>query len=233
MKIVNSQLQYPKIKLTKPNLNGYILIAAEIDNYFLYLRNSSRKNELIRKCREIIKGDKNITLFQAILRPTVHQDLLKNKQIAKYDFVTLIKLKSISEIKQFKKSGTYQNIIKEVQKVAKLTYIEDLKCIRKIANVNYNKGIFLFNYFYVNKNSDYLKTWEYTARWFVKETNLNNSILFTPTNKGKYKLINHCHWNRLLDILPSLIFKKSLKKYVRDNFQKNNIAAMPILYKKI
>jgi len=35
----------------------------------------------------------------------------------------------------------------------------------------------------------------------------------------------------LIHILPSLIFKKSFKEFVLNNFEANNVAAMPILYK--
>ena len=55
--------------------------------------------------------------------------------------------------------------------------------------------------------------------------------LIPPGRKSKYTIINHCRWDKLIDILPSLIFKKSFHSYVLDNFFANNVAAMPVLYK--
>lgn len=34
-----------------------------------------------------------------------------------------------------------------------------------------------------------------------------------------------------MDVMPSLIFNKTLKSYVLDNFEANQTVAMPILYK--
>ena len=54
-----------------------------------------------------------------------------------------------------------------------------------------------------------------------------------PINKddSDYNVINHCRWDKLSDILPSLIFNKTFSPYVLDNFYANNVGAMPILYK--
>jgi hypothetical protein len=49
--------------------------------------------------------------------------------------------------------------------------------------------------------------------------------------KSQYSIINHCRWDRLRDILPSLIFKRTFRSYVLDNFAANNVAAMPTLYR--
>ena len=78
-----------------------------------------------------------------------------------------------------------------------------------------------------------LQVWEHTAGWFEDQTGLNNSTLILPdqVNEGSYKIINHCRWDHLIDILPSLIFKKSFKDFVLNNFEANNVAAMPILYR--
>jgi hypothetical protein len=43
--------------------------------------------------------------------------------------------------------------------------------------------------------------------------------------------MNHCRWDRLRDLMPSLIFKRSFRTYVLANFAANRVAAMPILYR--
>ena len=88
-------------------------------------------------------------------------------------------------------------------------------------------------FFYADQVKQNLQVWEYTAGWFEDQTGLNNSTLILPdqVNEGSYKIVNHCRWDRLIDILPSLIFKRSFKEFVLNNFEANNVAAMPILYR--
>jgi hypothetical protein len=37
--------------------------------------------------------------------------------------------------------------------------------------------------------------------------------------------------DRLSDVLPSLIFKRSFRTYVLEHFRVNGVAAMPVLYR--
>ncbi|MEO5499999.1 MAG: hypothetical protein ABIR31_01035, partial [Ginsengibacter sp.] len=61
----------------------------------------------------------------------------------------------------------------------------------------------------------------------------DNSTVLLPLYKqqSKFTIINHCRWDKLSDILPALLFKKSFHTYVLENFYANKVAAMPILYK--
>ena len=38
-------------------------------------------------------------------------------------------------------------------------------------------------------------------------------------------------WPRLRDVLPSLLFKRSFRRYVLEHFEANDTAPIPILYK--
>jgi len=75
--------------------------------------------------------------------------------------------------------------------------------------------------------------WEYTAGWFGQETGLDNSTVLLPRDgeRSEYNIMNHYRWDRLLDVMPSLLFKRSFRDYVLANFEANNVAAMPILYR--
>ena len=97
-------------------------------------------------------------------------------------------------------------------------------------------GVFLFNYFIADKLEQNLKIWEYTAGWFSDQTGLDNSTLIVPEadtdpKTCPHSVINHCRWDSLKDVLPSLLFKRSFKTFVLDNFEANNTAATPILYR--
>ena len=94
-------------------------------------------------------------------------------------------------------------------------------------------GFFLINYFFADSVDQNLSVWNYTAGWFQAETGLDNSTVLLPIDpyQSKYSIFNHCRWDSLGQILPSLIFKRSFHSYVLDNFAANNIAAVPILYR--
>ena len=127
-------------------------------------------------------------------------------------------------------------MLNEIEKVSSYSQVMTASNIKRIGSVNHKKqGVFLFNYFSAENTEQNLKVWEYTAGWFEKETKLDNSILLFPLNENKttYSIVNHCRWDKYIDILPDLIFKKTFKKYVLDNFYANNVGAQPILYKII
>ena len=94
-------------------------------------------------------------------------------------------------------------------------------------------GVFLFNYFYADRRAQNLAVWEYTAGWFADQTGLDNSTLLIPEagQDCPYTVINHCRWDRLGDILPSLLLKPSFRSYVLRHFEANDTAAIPILYR--
>ena len=105
---------------------------------------------------------------------------------------------------------------------------------KRIGAVDHRRGgIFLFNYFYADSLEQNLAVWEYTAGWFQNETGLDNSTVLAPTQPdlSQYTLINHCRWDRLTDVLPALVFKRSFRDFVLAHFDANDTAPMPILYK--
>jgi hypothetical protein len=157
-----------------------------------------------------------------------------NIEIAKFDVVMLIEFDTHESAKEFQKSLEWQNMEETYKLETKKSLTVTGVNVRRIGSVDHSKkGVFLFNYFYADQVKQNLQVWEYTAGWFQDQTGLDNSTLILPdqVNESSYKIINHCRWDHLIDILPSLIFKKSFKEFVLNNFEANNVAAMPILYR--
>jgi hypothetical protein len=77
-----------------------------------------------------------------------------------------------------------------------------------------------------------LFAWQYTAGWFEDQTGLDNSTVLRPVDPDgvPYSLVNHCRWDRLRDVLPSLLFKRSFRGFVLRVFAENRVAPRPILY---
>ena len=146
----------------------------------------------------------------------------------------LIEATTLEAINTVKNNDAYKQMEIAIKNTSTFTHIITATNERHINSVDHNKqSVFLFNYFFADSLQQNLSVWEYTAGWFQKETGLDNSTVLLPTDKqqSKYTIINHCRWDKLTDILPSLIFKKSFHSYVLDNFYANNVAPMPVLYK--
>ncbi|RXJ74456.1 hypothetical protein CS022_02335 [Veronia nyctiphanis] len=131
-------------------------------------------------------------------------------------------------------SSEFISMLSEINTLSSYTHEISASNASRIGPVDHSKqGVFLFNYFFADNVEQNLGVWNYTAGWFEAETQLDNSTLLLPCEKSesKYTVINHCRWGSLREILPSLIFKSTFRKYVLENFEANNVAAMPILYK--
>ncbi len=245
LRIVNEHLKFKKVSLVEPSKSFYLHIAAEIDYspFPFFLTTSAKKKSIIWQSKEWCgqleteEGVISAVVFKATLIPPGKGKFLKERldtvQLAKYDFAILIEVSSADKLIDIMNSNSYKSIEANIKDVAKHTHVTTAINVKKIETVNHKKqGVFLFNYFYADNLQQNLDVWEYTAGWFQQETGLNNSTVLLPEgNKtSKYTIINHCRWDKMSDILPSLLFKKSFHSYVLDNFYLNKVAAMPILY---
>lgn len=246
LNIVNSYLNYPKVTLIPTSKNYFIHIAAEVDQNTIpfFITQSSKKKTLIKFCKqqtkklEKIEGVVNCSVFKAtVIPPGQGQYILENSSkthLAKFDVAILIEVNSTTVLHQLQTNSTFTDLIIKIKETASFTHCITASNARRIGAVNHaRQGVFLFNYFYGKSIEQNLSVWEYTAGWFEKETDLDNSTLLLPIHKedSSYTIINHCRWNTLWDIIPDLLFKRTFKKYVLDNFYANQVGAQPILYK--
>jgi|TARA_B110000881_G_C18429581_1_gene440208 hypothetical protein len=246
LKIVNTHLNFPKVTLKSPLNTGFIIIAAEIDKKNSFFGGSKTKKLLLKDVKLLLKKFKNHTniiecaIFKAVLFPPgrngeyfkkINQENIIH---TKFDVVLQIETSSPNNINRIKKNNIFRKIENLFKNLSSFHYIFNAKNSRRIGSVNHKKkGIFLFNFFIAENVSTNLNIWEYTAGWFQYHTKLDNSTLFESIDsfKGTYSIINHCRWNSFINILPSLIFKKTFKTFVLQNFEANNVSAIPILYK--
>lgn len=177
-------------------------------------------------------------MFDAVLVPPGRGEFLKKRpgkvHVARYDLVILIECKSEEAAKEIQAYPAYIELMRIISSNASFTHQITASNIRRIGAVDHSRqGTFLFNYFFADSVEENLAIWNYTAGWFQAETGLDNSTVLMPTDaaQSNYSIINHCRWDSLGQILPSLIFKKSFQSYVLDNFAANNVAAMPVLYR--
>jgi len=245
LQIVGPKNTFPKVTLVDPTNSGYLLFALEIDRrppIGFFIESQHKKRILSKLRREVINLRNNskvidATVFKAMIIPPGRGAFLKKRpgvEIAKFDVVMLIEFDTHKSVKTFQRSLQWQNTEDAYKARTKKSLTVTGVNVRRIGPVDHSKkGVFLFNYFYADQVKQNLQVWEYTAGWFQDQTGLDNSTVILPdlVKESSYKIINHCRWDYLIDILPSLIFKRSFRKFVLNNFEANNVAAMPILYR--
>lgn len=246
MKIVNQQIQYPTAPLIEPNAKGYIHLAFEVDEPRLpfYLFDSRAKKKLLARARAFADefrerpGVQAANVFRAVVRPPLSQPFLDTVRdsihVARFDVAILIETDGIASARTLRADDAFERFLQAAREAACYSHVIVAENARRIGEVDKSRpGVFLFNYFFTENRDDLLAVWEYTAGWFTRETDLDNSTLMIPlpNEKSEYGVINHCRWDSLPRLMPSLIFKPSLRSYVMENFKANKIAVMPILYK--
>ena len=234
---------YSKADLIDPLQSGYILLAGAVDRPFLgVFPESARKRRLLQVLAPLVKSISSedleeATLLKAFLIPPGRGAYLKfrpDAKIARFDVAILVRTKRVETATRLLQSKDLRNVLDVLRSSTRNVYTMVGSNLRRIGSVDHRRrGIFLFNYFVAASEQQNLDAFDYTAGWFQDETGLDNSELMRPlTQEGaRYTMINHARWNRLTDILPSLLFKPSFPRYVLKHFEVNRTAAMPILYR--
>ena len=248
--IVNTEVGwFPRVSLKEPTNSSYVHLAAEVDTPIasfipVFLFDSKKKRTLIAACKERCQQLKaedlvvEATVFTATLIPPGQGAYLdrtdEDVHIAKFDVAVLIEVEDEVALQRLKRNETYVVLESTIVEGASYSHVTEATNVKRIDSVNHERdGVFLFNYFFAENTEQNIEVWEYTAGWFEAETGLNNSTLLLPNDpdRSEYALINHCRWERLMDVLPAIRFKPSFEEYVLANFEANRVAAIPILYK--
>jgi hypothetical protein len=244
--IVGPAHRFPKVTLIEPTRSGYILLALEIDHrppfaYALESGNKRRASVLMKLLAGQLRERQDVveaTVFKALLIPPGRGEFLKQRpqvKKAQFDLVLLVELRTSELALSLIQEDLWLRQCEELTRLARCSLCISAENTRRMGGVDHIRpGVFLFNYFYADHLEQNLAVWEYTAGWFQQETRLDNSVLLTPDPDAPidYKIINHARWDRLIDILPDLLFKPSFESFVLANFTANNTAAMPVLYRR-
>jgi hypothetical protein len=238
-------LEYGKARLVKPAASGYLLLAAEIDAQPFFLWSSRTKRHLIEDasawCARIAKeaGVLEAVTFKAVLIPPIGEPaFLRRRRYefhrARFDLVVLVETDSVERAEALREGALFRSFEDRVREDAGHVYVVAANNAKRVGAVNHKRdGVFLFNYFYADSPAQSLAAWERTAGWYRQQTGLDNSTVLVPAHPdlSQYPLIDHSRWDRLRDILPSLLFKRSFRDFVLAQFDASDAAPMPILYR--
>jgi hypothetical protein len=242
-KLVDERWTFPPVTLVPPSRSRYLHLAAQIDSRPPFLPSSAKKHGVLERCRvacerlRLQPGVLDARVFDAIFVPPGHSELLRERagaiHDARYDLVVLVECgeRAVGVVRA---GATWCALEHGLRHNASSVHFMEATNVRRIGAVDHERsGVFLFHYFVADSVEQNLKIWNHTAGWFQAETGLDNSTVLLPLgrDKSKYSLVNHCRWDSLGAILPSLVFKRSFREYVLESFRASNIAAMPVLYR--
>jgi hypothetical protein len=258
MKIVNPQLANSireQGMLQPPNAFGYIHLAAELERPGPLRKSGPEKRALLDELKIAAKaleeGDPEVNradVFDAFIIPPGSKEGRRviekghfDLHVAEFDIVVLVECASVEAAGRVRQSKAFADLQALLEAGTKFVHCITAKNPKRIAEVDKTRdGVFLFNYFFAADIAAkgtagidiLLGVWEYTAGWWTAKANLTNSTPLLPVEgeRSQYSLINHCRWDRSIDVFPHLIFRPTLGEFVLKNFTANDIMAMPILY---
>lgn len=236
---------FPKACLIDPTSYGYRLLAAVIDRRapFAFAWESRRKRHLLNQLKKqaavlrLSEDVRDVTVFKALMVPPGRGRFLRTRPdiaTARYDIAVLVETTTPGQADVLNENPHWTAMRSELERATVEILDISASNVRALGKVDHQRhGVFLFNYFYADRLDQNLAVWEHTAGYFEKQTGLDNSIVLLPkpASNCQYTLINHCRWDRLSDILPTLIFRPSFRNYVLRQFEANQTAAMPVLYR--
>ncbi|MEP3116214.1 hypothetical protein [Nisaea sp.] len=245
LQIVGPKNKFPEVSLIEPAQSGYLLLAIEVDHRpsIGFFVESKAKKKLLGTLKALAQklgttdAGFDATVFKAVIIPPGRGAFLNKRpevKIAKFDVVLLVEFVTVDAAKEYQKTPEWAALVADIKENSHNVMSIAASNARRIGPVDHaTNGIFLFNYFYADSLDVNLQVWNYTAGWFQDQTGLDNSTVLLPDDATQvpYTIINHCRWDGLRNILPALLFNRSFKPFVLDNFEQNNTAAIPILYK--
>lgn len=244
MKLVNDHLAV-KVRLTEPTVNGFLVLAAEVGRWTgpLALPSRARRRLLCQVdalCERLgVRADVvEAVAFRGVLRPPGEgSEILHRASVrpARYDVVVLLRTMTVEAIDAVRADPVYRELVAVIE-TARHTHLVGAENAARIADVDHGPDHwFLFNYFHCRDAETVYDVWEYTAGWFQSTTSLPDSTLMRPLagEPTDYSVVNHASWPTLRTFLPSLLFRRTFRSFVLANFKANDVAAQPIIYRRL
>lgn len=234
---------WTRVRLIDPSTAGFVHVGASSGPWRFPLplprarRRAARK--LMREAAQRLREDSRVNradVFNALLRPPGRDrdDAGQEGPDPDFDVVMLIETATVADAQALMGEHALARLNKELGSAGAQTLVFAGSNARRIGAVDHDRpGVFLFNYFLADSVKATLDAWQYTAGWFQDETGLDNSTVLQPVaaDQVPYRLVNHCRWDHLRDVLPSLLFKRSFGGFVLRVFNDNGVAPRPILYR--
>ena len=225
------------VRLIEPTPDGFLLVAISTGPWRVPpALPRPRRRKVLAQLRQLaiaLEAQPEVeesSVFEGTLRPPGNRSLAGQwSGPVEYDAVMLVR----TSTPQAARALLDDERVREVSESVPNVLATAGRNVRRIADVNHQRqGVFLFNFFTADDQEQNLHAWQYTAGWFQDETNLDNStVLGDLSNNSPFALVNHCRWDHLIDVVPSLIAKRSFTSFVLETFRQHRVAPHPALYR--
>lgn len=234
---------WTRARLVEPSTAGFVHVGASSGPWrFPVALPRARRTSilaLMRTAAAALRDDPRVVradVFEGTLRPPGRRPNAAGPDIpdADFDAVLLVETVDIAGATDLPGDGVLARLEADLREAAARTLVFAGSNARRIAVVDHERqGVFLFNYFSARDVTANLFAWQYTAGWFQDQTGLDNSTVLQPVEPDgvPYTLVNHCRWDRLRDVVPALLFKRTFRSFVLRVFGENHVAPRPILYR--
>ncbi|MGW0182094.1 hypothetical protein, partial [Nocardia sp. NPDC003345] len=185
MRIVNDR-QSAEVELGTPTDHGFLLLAGETGRWAgpLPVRSGTRRrllDRIVPLCERLAARAEVIeaTAFAAALRPPGEGgQILRRAGVrpARYDVVVLVRARGVADLETVRTAPAWHELAALFEEHARAVHLVAADSPARIADVDDDRGWFLFNYFHCADRRTVLDVWEYTAGWFQRKTALPNSV---------------------------------------------------------
>lgn len=202
------------------------------------VRPSARRAALVARLKPLVadlarsETVRRATLYRAVLIPPLGR---RTRHPARFDVVVLVETTAPEVLDEVRGAPAFERMLAETSATARDVHLMSARCARSLGEVDRGRqGLFLFNYFVADDPDATLRLWEHLAGWYVEETGLDNSTLLAPIGEADYVLVNHARWDKSpLRLAVEQFARPSFHSYVRANLRRNQVTAMPALYRAV
>lgn len=231
---------WTRARLIEPTSSGFVHVGASSGRWALpFALPRARRRALLaamsdaaaalRRDSRVLRAD----VFRGLVRPPDGDLATSAVPAADFDAVLLIETRTVADASSLRDDDVVARLIADLARTATRTLVFTASNVRRMGPVDHERqGVFLFNYFAAYDVETNLYAWQYTAGWFHDETGLDNSTVLQPADRlGPYTLVNHARWDRLGNVLPALLFKRSFRTFVLRVFTDNHVTPNPLLFR--
>lgn len=234
---------WTRVRLIEPSDAGFVHVGASSGRWRfpLPLPRARRRavRALMRAAARRLLEDPRVNradVFNALLRPPGRRrdDAGRDAPEPDFDVVMLVECATVADAQALAGEDALTALAADLHADKARTLIFAGSNPRRIGPVDHERqGVFLFNYFWAGSIQATLNAWQYTAGWFQDQTGLDNSTVLQPVEPERvpYRLVNHCRWDHLRDVVPDLVFNRSFRSFVLRVFNDNGVAPRPNLYR--
>ncbi|HEY6745438.1 MAG TPA: hypothetical protein VI357_06925 [Mycobacteriales bacterium] len=229
---------WTRVRLVEPSTAGFVLVAASSGPWPVPVAlPRGRRRALVARMRAVaaaLRRDPGVLradVFTGVLRPPAAR---AGGPAPDFDAVLLVETASVARAEDLRAAPLLTGLVADLRAAAHRTFAFTGSNPRRIGPVDHDRqGVFLFNFFSARDVESTLFAWQYTAGWFQDQTGLDNSTVLQPADPEvlPYTVVNHCRWDRLRDVLPALLVKRSFRTFVLRVFDENGVVPHPVLYR--